>query len=62
MHPLAEAVAADLRRDMNDLADLLANGSARSYEEYQNICGRIRGLAAAEEYVKDRAKRMEHDD
>ena len=55
----ALAICAKLRTDMNNYCDDLASGSAKSMEEYREICGRIRGLAIAEEYVKDLAKNVE---
>jgi len=58
----AEAVCAKIRKDMNDYCDDMANGGCRSFEEYKELCGRIRGLAMAEDYVKALAKKVETDD
>lgn len=49
----------DLRRDMNDLADVLANGRIQNIEDYRFTCGVIRGLAKAEGYILDLAKKAE---
>jgi hypothetical protein len=38
---------------MNKYADDLANGNARSYDEYQKMCGVIHGLALSEAYAKE---------
>ena len=40
-----------LREDMNNYADDLANGVCKSYDEYQKLCGVIRGLAIAEQHL-----------
>tara|TARA_R100001126_G_scaffold39204_1_gene21768 strand:- start:158 stop:310 length:153 start_codon:yes stop_codon:yes gene_type:complete len=38
---------------MNDQADFLATGGARSFEEYHKIVGVIEGLALAERELLD---------
>jgi hypothetical protein len=58
----AEAVTKELRRRMNNLADELASGHANNMEAYRFTCGVIRGLADAEEYVKELAKKAEESD
>lgn len=40
-----------VRKDMNNYADDLANGVCKSFDEYQKLCGVIRGLALAEEHL-----------
>jgi|TARA_R110002020_G_scaffold24279_2_gene80025 hypothetical protein len=42
-----------IRAQMNELADHLALGSAKSMEEYRRVCGTIEGLAWAEREVID---------
>jgi hypothetical protein len=44
---------------MNNYADDAASGACRSFEEYQKLCGTIQGLAIAERYVLDLAKKVE---
>ena len=58
----AEAVRAKLREDMNNYADDIAGGSCRTFEEYQKLVGVIQGLALAERYILDLAKRAEDAD
>jgi hypothetical protein len=57
-----EAAIKELRERRAQLSDALANRSAKTFEEYQFICGEIRGLTAVETYLIDLAKRMEHED
>jgi len=51
-----------IRTDMNNYADDLAGGSCRTFEEYQKLCGVIQGLAMAERYILDLAKKAEDAD
>ena len=51
-----------IRTDMNNYADDLAGGSCRSFDEYQKLCGVIQGLAIAERYLLDLAKKAEDED
>jgi hypothetical protein len=58
----ADAVRGELRKEMNELADVLANGNATSYEEYKRICGVIHGLARAESYLLALREKVEKSD
>ena len=58
----AEALRREIRRDMNNYADDLANGVCRSFDEYQKLCGVIRGLAIAEEHLTILQKKVEQSD
>lgn len=58
----AKVVTKKIRADMNNLADELANGRAKTIEDYRHACGVIRGLAIAEEYIQDLAKTAEEAD
>ncbi len=40
----------------------LGGGAAKTYDEYQKLCGVIQGLEFAEQCVADLAKRMETED
>jgi len=40
----------------------VSTGIAKDYAEYQNQCGKIRGLLVAEDLIKALKKRMEKDD
>ena len=55
----AETLRKKIREDMNNYADDCAGGACRSFEEYQKLCGVIQGLALAESYLLDLAKRVE---
>jgi hypothetical protein len=58
----ARVLREQIRTDMNNYADDLAGGSCRTFEEYQKLCGVIQGLAMAERYVLDLAKKVEDAD
>ena len=58
----ARVLREKIRTDMNNYADDLAGGSCRTFEEYQKLCGVIQGLAMAERYILDLAKKAEDAD
>lgn len=55
----ARVLREQIRIDMNNYADDAASGACRSFEEYQKLCGTIQGLALAERYLIDLAKKAE---
>jgi hypothetical protein len=57
-----EAILKEIRERRAQLSDGLGNRSAKTFDEYQFICGEIRGLTAVESYVIDLAKHMEYSD
>ena len=58
----ARVLRDQIRTDMNNYADDIAGGSCRSFEEYQKLVGVIQGLALAERYLLDLAKKVEDAD
>jgi hypothetical protein len=62
IHDFARVLREQIRTDMNNYADDLAAGVCRSFEEYQKLCGVIQGLATAERYLLDLAKKVEESD
>jgi hypothetical protein len=44
------------------IADALANGAAKSYEEYKQLVGEIRGLSFAQLSLNDLVRKMEEND
>ena len=44
------------------LADALANGAAKTFEEYKQLVGEIRGLSFAQLCVSDLVRKLENDD
>jgi hypothetical protein len=55
-------VREQLRTDMNNYTDDLARGVCTSFDQYQKLCGTIQGLAIAERYLIDLAKKVEESD
>lgn len=51
-----EVILKDIRKELNDMCDFLANEGAKDYAHYKYVCGLIRGLGNAENYLIDRAK------
>lgn len=58
----ARVLREQIRIDMNNYADDIAGGSCRTFDEYQRLCGVIQGLAMAERYIIDLAKKAEDAD
>jgi hypothetical protein len=44
------------------LADALAEGAAKTFEEYKQLVGEIRGLSFAQRCVNDLVRKLENDD
>jgi hypothetical protein len=59
MDKVIEVILRELREKRAQIADALANNGAKSYEQYQYMCGEIRGLTAVEMYLLDLAKNLE---
>ena len=55
----ARVLREQIRKDMNNYTDDLANGICQSFDQYQKLCGVIHGLAIAEGYLLDLAKKVE---
>ncbi len=58
----ARVLREQIRTDMNNYADDIAGGSCRNFDEYQKLVGVIQGLALAERYILDLAKKVEDSD
>ena len=56
-----DALKNKIRADMNNYADDLANGQCKTYDEYKELCGVIRGLAYAERHLLDLADKLKED-
>ena len=48
-----------LNDQRKDFVEFLAQGSAKEYANYQNLCGVIQGLDIAKQIITDLAERME---
>jgi hypothetical protein len=47
----------DERRD--GIAQALMSGSAKDYSEYRSMCGEIRGLSVAHNFITDLVRKLE---
>ena len=52
-------LSSQLREEMDTVKESLAAGAAKDYAEYQNLCGKIRGLLVAQSKLNDLKERME---
>lgn len=55
-------IRSELDKLRNDQVSFLANGGAKDFAEYRHVCGIIRGLTHADEYIKDLVQRIDSDD
>jgi hypothetical protein len=62
INQFAEVLRKEIRKDMNNYTDDLANGVCRSFDEYQKLCGVIQGLALAESHLLALQKKVEETD
>jgi hypothetical protein len=58
----ARVLREQIRKDMNNFSDDMANGRCQDFGEYQKLCGVIRGLAIAEDYVQTLLTKVETSD
>jgi hypothetical protein len=58
----AEVLRKEIRKDMNNYTDDMANGVCTSFDEYKKLCGVIQGLALAESHLLALLKKVEESD
>ena len=51
-----------IREEVDTMQQTVSSGTAKDYAEYQNLCGKIRGLLVAEDIIKALKERIEKDD
>ena len=56
---LLEYLSSKIHEELEVIRESLAAGSAKDYAEYQNLCGKIRGLLVAQSKLNDLKERME---
>lgn len=61
MNKYLALLASQLDDRQKQLADALANGAAKSFEEYKQLVGEIRGLSFAQLYVSGLVRKLEDD-
>jgi hypothetical protein len=62
INKFVEVLREKIREDLNNYADDIAGGACQNFEQYQKLCGIIQGLAMAESYLLDLAKKVEEAD
>lgn len=58
---ILEALRNEIRKEMNELADLAATGTPSDWAGYQRLVGRIEGLATAERFLIDLKEKVEEE-
>jgi len=62
MDKYLEYLSKQFTERQQSLADALANGAAKTFEEYKQLVGEIRGLSFAQLCVSDLVRKLENDD
>ena len=62
MDKYLELLASQLADRQQQLADAIVNGAAKSFEDYKQLVGEIRGLSFAQLSVSDLVRKMENND
>ena len=57
-----EYLCNELQKQIASKSDFIAQGNCKSFEEYKNVAGIIRGLALAIDLIKDREQKIKDDD
>jgi hypothetical protein len=52
----------ELQKLISMKSDFIAQGNCKSFEEYRNVAGVIRGLALAIDLIKDREQKTTKDE
>ena len=60
-HPL-DYINSKLDERRIEIEQHLGRGTAKSFEEYQKLCGIVQGLETAKQIVADLEQRMEQDE
>lgn len=59
-----QVISDEIKKRIADLQEALGDGAAKSYDQYREIVGNIKGLRATQMYVEDlaRAYKEQEDD
>jgi hypothetical protein len=55
----ARLVSHNIDEKVKQLEEAIGRGNAKSYEEYREMCGEVKGLLTARSYITDLTKNME---
>lgn len=58
----AELLLRKIREDLTEYRGVVASGRCDDFPQYQNLCGKIRGLEQAEEHTTALLKKVGTDD
>ena len=61
-YKLLAHIAKEIDKLRGDQQTFLNGGGAKTFDEYRHVCGIIRGLTHAENFVKDLVQKMETSD
>ena len=59
MTTVFEVLFEKIDEEVKSVSEALANGSAKTYDEYQKLCGVIKGLHTANMFIEDLRRKTE---
>lgn len=63
MNPkIMELLVSKLQQQVEDRMSFLSSGGCKSYDEYKEVCGAIRGLQSAQFEIKDLERKLKESD
>ena len=54
-----EIVVQNIDEKVKQLQEVIGRGDAKTFEEYRELCGEVKGLLTARSYITDLTKNME---
>lgn len=57
-----DIVKSQVKERVSVLCDTITSGKADTYEEYKRLCGEIKGLLTAEDYIETLKNKLENSD
>lgn len=59
---LVDLLVQDIDNKVDQLQDALGSFAAKDFAEYNKMCGEIKGLLTARQYMTDLTRNLEHSD
>jgi|TARA_R110000868_G_scaffold58836_5_gene181072 hypothetical protein len=59
---LVDLLVQDIDNKVDQLQDALGSFAAKDFAEYSKMCGEIKGLLTARQYMTDLTRNLEHSD
>lgn len=61
-HQVLELLHKKLEEQIHQVKEAVSHGSAKSYDDYKELCGNIRGLQTAQLEIEDLVRKLKDSD